>query len=117
MGSLDAELRRTVRAARSATARRVLVVMTATGAWSAHGSGQIQASDLERIVEDGIDTDEPLIQAVVSGGFYLDQRAMTAAGVTGQIAQDAAVAARGPDGSPIFVDAFQGFAVPFGRYC
>jgi hypothetical protein len=115
--SLDAELRRTVRAARSATAGRVLVVMTATGSGSAPGSGQVEASDLERIVEAGIDTDAPLIRAVVPGGFYLDQRAMTAAGVTGQIAQDAALAAHGPDGSPIFVDAFQGFAVPFGRYC
>ena len=117
VGSLDAELQRIVRAARSATAGRVLVVMTATGAGNAPGSGQVEASDLERIVEAGIDTDEPLIQAVVPGGFYLDQRAMTAAGVTGQIAQDAALAAREPGGSAIFVDAFQGFAVPFGRYC
>jgi hypothetical protein len=91
--------------------------MTATGAGSAPGSGQVEASDLERIVGAGIDTDERLIQAVVPGGFYLDQRAMTAAGVTGQIAQDAALAAREPGGSAIFVDAFQGFAVPFGRYC
>ncbi|HEX4942374.1 MAG TPA: hypothetical protein VFW51_07550 [Actinomycetota bacterium] len=117
VGSLDAELRRTVRAARTATAGRVLVVMTATGAQRAPGSGQVEASDLERIVEARIDLEEPLIQAVVPGGFYLDQRAMTASGVTGQIAQDAALAARGPGGSPIFVDAFQGFAVPFGRYC
>ena len=117
VGSLDAELRRTVRAARSATAGRVLVVVTATGAWTAPGSEQIEAADLERIVEAEIATDQPLIQAVVPGGFYLDQRAMTAAGVTGQIAQDAALAARGPGGSSIFVDAFQGFAVPFGRYC
>jgi hypothetical protein len=117
VGSLDAELRRTVRAARSATTGQVLIVVTATGAWNAPGSGQIEAADLERIVEAGIPTDEPLIQAVVPTGFYLDQRAMTAAGVTGQIAQDAALAARGPDGSAIFVDAFQGFAVPFGRYC
>jgi hypothetical protein len=117
VGSLDAELRRTVRAARSAGAGRVLVVMTATGAGSEPGSGQVQASDLERIVEAGIDTNEPLIQAVVPGGFYLDQRTMTAAGVTGRIAQDAALAARGRDGSAIFVDAFQGFAVSFGRYC
>jgi hypothetical protein len=117
VSSLDAELRRTVRAVRSATAGRLLVVMTATGAGSAPGSGQVEASDLERIVGAGIDTDEQLIQAVVPGGFYLDQRAMTAAGVTGQIAQDAAQAAREPGGSAIFVDAFQGFAVPFGRYC
>ncbi|MCD6022220.1 MAG: hypothetical protein K0R20_1930 [Actinomycetia bacterium] len=115
--SLDAELRRTVRAARSATGGRVLVVMTATGGWIPGGSGQVEASDLERIVETEIDTDEPLVQAVVPGGLYLDQGAMTAAGVTGQIAQDAALAARGPGGSAIFVDAFQGFAVPFGRYC
>ncbi len=117
VGSLDAELRRIVRVARSATAGRVLVVMTATGAGSAPGSGQVEASELERIVEAGIDTDEPLIQAVVPGGFYLDQRVMTAAGVTGQIAEDAALTARGPGGSAIFVDAFQGFAVPFGKYC
>jgi hypothetical protein len=117
VGSLDAELRRTVRAARSDTFGRVLVVMTATGGERPPGSGRVEASDLERIVEAGIDTDESLIQAVVPGGFYLDQRAMTAAGVTGQIAQDAALAARGPGGSPIFADAFQGFTVPFGRYC
>jgi hypothetical protein len=91
--------------------------MTATGGWIPGGSGQVEASDLERIVEAGIDTDEPLVQAVVPGGLYLDQRAMTAAGVTGQIAQEAALAARGPGGSAILVDAFQGFAVPFGRYC
>ena len=117
VSSLDAELRRTVRAARSTTAGRALIVVTATGAGTAPGSGQIEAADIERIVEAGIATDEPLIQAVVPTGFYLDQGAMTAAGVTGQIAQDAALAARGPDGSAIFVDAFQGFAVPFGRYC
>ncbi|HEX6580666.1 MAG TPA: hypothetical protein VF195_07330 [Actinomycetota bacterium] len=117
VGSLDAELRRTVRAARSATAGQVLIVVTATGAGTAPGSMQIEAADVERIVEAEIATDEPLVQAVVPAGFYLDQRAMTAAGVTGQIAQDAALAARGPDGSAIFVDAFQGFAVPFGRYC
>jgi hypothetical protein len=117
VGSLDAELRRTVRAARSATAGQVLIVVTATGAWSAPDPAQVRAADVVRIVEDEIATDEPLVQAVVPGGFYLDQRAMTAAGVTGQIAQDAALAARGPGGSAIFVDAFQGFAVPFGRYC
>ena len=115
--SLDAELRRTVRAARAAAAGQALIVVTATGAWNAPGSGQVHAADLVPILESEIATDAPLVQVVVPGGFYLDQRAMTAAGVTGQIAEDAALAARAPDGSAMFVDAFQGFAVPFGRYC
>jgi hypothetical protein len=117
VGSLDTELRRAVRAARSAAAGQVLIVVTATGARGDPGSGDVQATDLVRIVEAEIATTEPLLQAVVPGGFYLDQRAMTAAGVTGQVAEDAALAARGPGGSALFVDAFQGFAVAFGTYC
>jgi hypothetical protein len=117
VGSLDAELRRSVRAARSTAPGKVLVVVTATGAWNAPGSGQVPAKDVVRLVEPEIAADEPLVEAVVPGGFYLDQRAMTAAGATGQIAEDAALAARAPGGSAMFADAFQGFAVPFGRYC
>jgi hypothetical protein len=70
-----------------------------------------------RAIEDAVPGSRPAIAGVVPGGVFLDQPALTAAKVTGQVAVDALLGVTTPDGRAMMADAFQGFAVSFARYC
>jgi hypothetical protein len=59
----------------------------------------------------------PAVAATVPGGIFLDQDALRRAKVTGQVAVEAMRSAEDPSGERLLVDAFQGFAVSFARYC
>jgi hypothetical protein len=118
-GSVDGLDRRTeqiVRAARAATRGSVLVVVAGTG--TGEGSaGSVDDAGLVRAVEDAVPGDAPAVAATVPGGVFLDERALTAAKVTGQVAVDALLGVTDPQGRAMMADAFQGFAVSFARYC
>lgn len=60
----------------------------------------------------------PVVAASVSGGLFLDQAEMAASGVTSDAVVRAMKALKSPSfGTPLFADAYPGFAVGFSRYC
>lgn len=58
-----------------------------------------------------------VVTAIVPGGLFLDQAVMTANDVTSDDVVRALDAMRAPDGTPLFADAYPGFAISFSRYC
>jgi hypothetical protein len=115
---LDRELRRIVAAAETASKDSLLIVVTATGSVGTASSGaHVKATDVIRTLESRPLTDGSLVEAATTGGLFLDRATLAGEGVSGSLAVDAMLAMAGPDGSPLFADAFQGFAVSFGRYC
>jgi hypothetical protein len=68
-------------------------------------------------VDDAVAGDASVVAGVVPGGMFLDQDVMAARRVSGETVVDALVGATDADGTPVFRDVFQGFAVSFARYC
>ncbi|HEX6400576.1 MAG TPA: hypothetical protein VF108_08945 [Actinomycetota bacterium] len=113
---LDDELARIVRLAREASGGSLLIVVTATGS-PGTPDGPLTAGELVRALEQGAVTEGRLVEAATSGGIFLDRRTLGREEVPGSTVVDALLATTGPDGTPLFADVFQGFAVSFGRYC
>jgi hypothetical protein len=103
-------------AADLATGGSLLVAVAGTGTWE---RSMVADSDdrLVAAVERSVPGSDPVVDAVVPGGLFLDRDALTAAAVTGQRAVDALLGVTTPDGGSVLADAFQGFAVSFARYC
>ncbi len=120
--SMDRRTRALVALARRAAGGSVTVVVAGTGA-SAGGiaPGQDGASrtadEVRGQVEAGVTGATDVVAGTVPGGFFLDQSSLAELGITGQAVVEAVMQTRGPGGSPVFADAFQGFAVSFARYC
>jgi hypothetical protein len=110
----DAQLRAVVDAARRAAGGRAMIVVAGTGSTttSAGGVGSLLVQ-----VEDSVPGDAHVVSGVVPGGVFLDQHVMADQHISGETVVDAMLAATSADGSPLFHDAFQGFAVSFARYC
>ncbi len=113
---LDRWTRRIVTEARAATGGEVLVAVAGTGSATA-GEPPQRPSALVRAVEAATPGAEPVVAAEVPGGLFLDERALTELGITGQAIAQALLDLRTPRGERMFADAFQGFAVTFSRYC
>jgi hypothetical protein len=113
---LDRQTQQIVTAARNATGGSVLVVVAGTGA-RPEGSGAVADDPLVSAVEEAVPGETPAVAATVPGGIFLDQRVLTQARVSGQVAVDALLGVTGSDGREMMTDAFQGFAVSFARYC
>jgi hypothetical protein len=113
---LDRRTGAIVRAARAATGGSVLVVVAGTGAWERTRLA-VPDAELVAAVEEAVPGPTPAVAATVPGGIFLDQRALTEAAVTGQVAVDALLAVTDRNGGGMMADAFQGFAVSFARYC
>jgi hypothetical protein len=94
----------------------VLVVVAGTGS-SERRANAVPDTDLVRAVEDAVPGEAPAVAATVPGGIFLDQRVLTAAELTGQVAVDALLGVTDQSGREMMADAFQGFAVSFARYC
>ena len=77
----------------------------------------IPDEDLVAAVEDAIPGDARSVETAAPGGLFLDQDALRPERLTGLVAVEAMRSAEGAGGRPILSDAFQGFAVSFGRYC
>jgi hypothetical protein len=114
--SLDRSTRRIVTAAERETGGATLVVVAGTGSRGADPMA-ISDQDLVAVVEDAIPGDARSVETAVPGGLFLDQDVLRRERVTGLVAADAMRAAEGTGGRPIMTDAFQGFAISFGRYC
>ncbi len=111
----DAQLREVVRSARRVTGGRLLVAVAGTGPGPRIDG--LAAGDVVRGAEAATGIDAPLIEAAIPGGLFLDRDALTEAGITGRVVQESLLDLRAGAGSPLFADAFQGYAVSFGRYC
>lgn len=114
--SMDRRSAQIVAAAESATPGSVLVVLAGTGPEASATSAQPD-DDLVAAVEDAVPGEASAVAAAVPGGIFLDQRVLTEARVTGQVAVDALLGVTSSDGREMMADAFQGFAVSFARYC
>jgi hypothetical protein len=114
--SMDERTRAIVGAARAATRDRVLTVVAGSGTSERRRTARPDDAPV-RAIEDAVPGSRPAIAGVVPGGVFLDQPALTAAKVTGQVAVDALLGVTTPDGRAMMADAFQGFAVSFARYC
>lgn len=116
IGSMDRRSEQIVAAAEDATAGSVLVVLAGTGPEASSTSADPDGA-LVSAVEDAVPGAAPAVAATVPGGIFLDQRVLTEAGVSGQVAVDALLGVTSSDGREMMADAFQGFAVSFARYC
>lgn len=114
--SMDRRSEQIVAAAEDATHGSVLVVLAGTGTDASPTSADPDGA-LVAAVEDAVPGESPAVAATVPGGIFLDQRALTDARVSGQVAVDALLGVTGSDGREMMADAFQGFAVSFARYC
>jgi hypothetical protein len=87
-------------------------VVTATGSLRVGGDTEPASN-----VESAVRGTTRAIGGSASGGFFLDQRAAAAAGISSQQVVDAMRAQTTSRGASLFADAFPSFAVQFGRYC
>jgi hypothetical protein len=122
IGSIDRRTQRLVAAAERAAGGSVVVAIAGTGGGSGADSGSsdgapIRVSEVVSQVDAGVPGDPNVIADVVSGGLFLDQGALADEGISGDAVVQATMGVTAPDGTRVFEDAFQGFAVSFGRYC
>lgn len=114
--TLDRATRDLVAAAQRAARGRVLTVVVGTGTTELR-----RLANPDAVVVDAVDAAVPgersAVSASVAGGVFLDQDTMRLAEVTGQVVSRAMAEVTGPNGTPMMVDTFQGFAVSFARYC
>jgi hypothetical protein len=108
--------REIVRSSERATNRSVLVVVAGTGTSERHRLAMPDTT-LVDAVEDAVPGTRRVVEATVAGGVYLDQAVLTETAVTGRAAADAMLDVTSSNGETMMVDAFQGFAVSFSRYC
>ncbi|MGH2597399.1 MAG: hypothetical protein ACRDH7_15765 [Actinomycetota bacterium] len=87
-------------------------VLTATGtaAGALGGSFNLVAA-VDRAVGSNI------VSTAVAGGLFLNQEAMASNDITSDDVVRAIDALKATDGTPLFADAYPGFAVSFSRYC
>jgi hypothetical protein len=109
---LDTSVGSLVRVARRVAHGSVAFVVAGTGSDSSPTG--MKGASVMQAVEAKVG---PLVKAAVPGGLFLDERALAAAGATGSGVRDALAAVTGPNGSRLMADAFQSYAVSFGRYC
>lgn len=87
-------------------------VLTATG--DADGGG-MPRPDVAASVDRAVGS--PVVARAVAGGLFLYQSVMAANDVTSDDVTRAMDAMEAPDGTPLFADAYPGFAISFSRYC
>jgi len=88
-------------------------VLTTTG--SANGSLDTNPPDVASSVDRALGAQ--VVSATVPGGVFLDQQVMAAKDITSDDVVGAMDALKSSFGSPLFADAYPGFAVSFSRYC
>ena len=100
-----------VAAVRSAVPDATFVVTASGRTTRADGSGAAVGRTVDRTIG------SPVVAAVVPGGLFLDQAVMAANDITSDDVVRAMDAMTAPDGTPLFADAYPGFAISFSRYC
>ena len=111
VAQLDRRLGELVHAARRVTPQTAFVV---AGTGSIGSKAALTGAD---VVQGTEATTGRLVEAAVPGGLFLDQSALEAVGATGSGVRNALAELNDATGVPIMADAFQSYAVSFGRYC
>ena len=87
-------------------------VLTTTGAaYGALDEPPDVASSVDRIVGSSV------VSATVPGGLFLNAAEMTTSGITSDDVVRAMDTLKSSFGTPLFADAYPGFAISFSRYC
>jgi hypothetical protein len=107
----DAQTRAIVEAVRNAVPDATFVVTASGRADRSDGSGAAVGRRVNKAIG------SPVVAAVVPGGLFLDQTVMAANDITSDDVVRAIDAMTAPDGTPLFADAYPGFAISFSRYC
>jgi hypothetical protein len=115
--SMDRRTERIAAAARAAAEGSVVVALAGTGSAAAGSDTAVAASHVTAAIEAAVPGTARVVAGAVPGGLFLNQDTLASLGITGQVVVQALLQAEAPDGSKLFVDAFQGFAVSFARYC
>lgn len=118
IAELDRALGELVELANGASRGSFAIVVTATGENSA-GKTEItvDADALRRRLARSIPGSTSLIEALVPGGLYLDQKALARLKLSDDVVLRELLALRSPTGGLLMADAFPAIAVTFGRYC
>ena len=84
------------------------------------GTGRAAAgTDATSSIADDVDAaiGARVVSATVAGGLFLDRSVMARDDITSDDVVRAMDAMRASDGTPLFADAYPGFAISFSRYC
>jgi hypothetical protein len=113
---LDRRTGEIVREAERVSGGSALVVVAGTGTTERRMVAESDTALVDAI-EDAVPGSAHAVAATVPGGVFLDQAVLRDARITGQVAVDALTSVTSASGGTMMVDAFQGFAVSFARYC
>ena len=116
VGDLDRALPRLTRLAKTASGGSAAIVVTGTGAPTTR-AGAVDAGFAGNELERSLPGSRSILDAVVPGGVYLDQDALTRLRLSDEVVSRRLAALRTPDGRRLIADAFPDTAVAFGRYC
>jgi len=115
---MDEQLKAIVQAAQKASGGSVVVAVAGTGsAAAANASTSENPSSMISTVEKRVKGTEPVVQAAVPGGLFLDQQVLADEDISPQTVVTALLGLHASGGGPLLADAFPGFAVSFARYC
>ena len=115
---LDAGLSRLMERAKEVSRRSVTFVITATGQSDSNASSSVVHADVFRgWLERAITAPEAVIEAVVPGGLYLEQRALARLKLSDDVVLRELLRMRAGDGDRLMSDAFPAIAIALGRYC
>jgi hypothetical protein len=116
---MDASLHAIVDAATRASGGSVTLVVAGTGSASAAntGEGSTDPSQLISTVEQHVKGTQPVVQASVAGGLFLNRQTLAAEGISQQTVVQALLGLKASQGGPLLADAFPGFAISFAKYC
>jgi hypothetical protein len=115
---LDSALARLVRMAKKVSRGSVAVVVTATGEIDAGEAATVVEADvLRRRLERAIPPSDPVIEALVPGGLYLDQPALARLKLSDDVVLRELLRMQNRRGDQLMADAFPAIAITFGRYC
>jgi hypothetical protein len=115
---MDEQLKAIVEAAQKASGGSVAIAVAGTGsAVAANASSSDDPSSMISTVEQRVKGTEPVVQAAVPGGLFLDQQVLADEDISPQTVVTVLLGLHAPGGGPLLADAFPGFAVSFARYC
>jgi hypothetical protein len=118
LSQLDSALPRLIRHAKDVSRGSATIVVTATGHSSTGDNGPVVDADaIGRRLERAVDAPEPVIEALVPGGVYLDQRVLARIKLSDDIVLSELSRMRSRTGDRLMSDVFPAIAITFGRYC
>jgi len=114
---LDGALAEVIETAESVSGGSTTFVVTTTGALApADSRAPLKAAEVTAQLEQRVPGRVEVVEAVTPGAFFLKQRVLARRGLSDDAVLGPLLSMRARD-EKIFVDAFPGSAVTFGRYC